>query len=114
MLDKVAAKPSYHQRVTAIAEVKDDDMQSLLLTIDGRGNPFISSDPITTRKYSTVVCTVPLSVLRTMDLDDVYLSSGQRNAFRELQYSPSIKIGIQFKSAWWEELGIEGGQSYTD
>ncbi|KAG8835722.1 hypothetical protein FRC17_001513 [Serendipita sp. 399] len=91
MLAKVGTKPRFYQRVTVIAEVKEDDMQSIALTIDSRGNRFISSNPITTRKYSAV-----------------------HNALRELQYSPSIKFGIQFKSAWWEELGIEGGQSYTD
>jgi monoamine oxidase len=52
--------------------------------------------------------------LRMVDLDQLYLSSGQRNAIRELIYTPSIKIGLQFKTAWWEKLNIVGGQSSTD
>jgi monoamine oxidase len=39
----------------------------------------------------------------------------QKTALRKLQYGPSIKIGVRFKSAWWtEKFGIVGGQSYTD
>lgn len=64
--------------------------------------------------YSNVISTLPLSVLRTVNLDGIYLSVGQKNALRELQYHPSVKIGIQFKTAWWERMGIIGGQSYTD
>jgi monoamine oxidase len=42
------------------------------------------------------------------------MSQEQRQAIRELIYTPSIKIGFQFKTAWWEKLGIIGGQSSTD
>ena len=75
-----------------------------------------------TEQYSHVISTVPLPVLRTMDLSDSNLNLYQQNALRQLQYGPSIKIGIQFKSAWWtygkdkfeSPIGIIGGQSYTD
>ena len=45
----------------------------------------------------------------------------QSSALRELQYGPSTKIGVKFKSAWWEDpdrMGrtetMSGGQSFTD
>lgn len=114
MCDKIKTKPMYNKRVTAISEVKEDNFQTISVTVDGGGDPRLGNNTSTQYKYSNVVCTLPLSVLRTIDLDQCYLSTGQQNALRELQYSPSIKIGIQFKTAWWEKLGIEGGQSATD
>ena len=115
MLQATAMKPKYFRRVTAIKEAKEDNYQTLSITIDSRDDPNLSGgNPISTQKYSNIVSTLPLSVLRTLDMDDIYLTSGQRSALRELLYSPSIKVGMQFKSAWWEKLGIVGGQSYTD
>ncbi|KAF8131457.1 hypothetical protein EV363DRAFT_1449854 [Boletus edulis] len=45
----------------------------------------------------------------------LFLSLFFKNALRALDYGPSIKIGILFKSDWWKtKLGIVGGQSFTD
>jgi len=39
----------------------------------------------------------------------------QSNALRQLNYGPSVKVGLQFKEAWWfTKFQIVGGQSYTD
>ena len=69
--------------------------------------------------YSAVICTVPLPRLSVMDLTGVNINQNyaQWSAIRELQYGPSIKVGIKFSVPWWEtELPqpIHGGQSYTD
>ncbi|KIM73740.1 hypothetical protein PILCRDRAFT_719225 [Piloderma croceum F 1598] len=114
MLNAILTKPKYHQRVTSIKDVAEDSNQTLSVVIDRSGDPNLSNNTETTKKYSNIISTLPLSVLRTVDLDDVYLSTSQRAALRELLYTPSIKVGIQFKSAWWEQLDIIGGQSYTD
>nr|QAA96039.1 L-amino acid oxidase 4 [synthetic construct] len=74
------------------------------------------------RKYSHVISTLPLPVLRTVDLKNSKLDIVQSNALRKLQYGPSIKIGILFKEPWWttgqdkngEKFDLVGGQSYTD
>jgi monoamine oxidase len=74
------------------------------------------------RKYSHVISTAPLTCLRTMDLDSSGLSPKQTNALRALQYSPSVKVGIKFKTAWWttgidldgKKIDITGGQSFSD
>lgn len=74
------------------------------------------------RQYAHVISTVPLTCLRTMDLVRCGLTTKQSNALRELQYSPSTKIGIKFKTAWWttgtdssgKVIDITGGQSYSD
>ena len=73
-------------------------------------------------QFSHVISTIPLPVLRTIDLSQADLSVMQSNALRELNYGPSVKIGLQFKTAWWttgtdlagQPLNIVGGQSYTD
>jgi len=56
--------------------------------------------------------------LSLMDLTgaNIHDNYGQWSAIRELQYGPSIKIGMKFSEAWWETLErpIHGGQSYTD
>lgn len=74
------------------------------------------------KTFSHVISTVPLPVLRTMDLSGADLTPMQSNALRQLNYGPSIKVGMQFQTAWWttatnrngEKLNIIGGQSYTD
>jgi monoamine oxidase len=114
MLERVRTKPKYYKRVTAIQEVAEDNNQAILVEINTSGGPNLSSSGVSTLKYSNVISTLPLSVLRTVDLDKVYLSLGQQCAFRELLYSPSVKVGIQFRTCWWQTLQIEGGQSYTD
>lgn len=75
-----------------------------------------------TYQFSHVITTIPLPVMRTMDIRKAGLSLVQSNAIRELNYGPSMKIGVQFKSAWWtlgtdrngKPLNIIGGQTYTD
>jgi monoamine oxidase len=75
-----------------------------------------------TKKYSHVIATLPLPVLRTIDLKDSKLDIVQSNAIHKLQYGPSIKIGILFTENWWttgadkdgKPFNIVGGQSFTD
>ncbi|KAG1869404.1 hypothetical protein DFJ58DRAFT_855718 [Suillus subalutaceus] len=67
------------------------------------------------RTYSHVISTIPLSGLRMIELGGAGLNLRQKNALRKLQYGPSIKVGMRFRSAWWTELfDIIGGQSSTD
>lgn len=105
MEEKILTKPTHSQRAVSVKET--DDGQSITVTFESDGE---SQD----RKYSNVISTLSMGCLRMVNLDEIYLSYGQRNAIRELTYTSSIKIGIQFKSAWWGKLDIAGGQSYTD
>ncbi|KIK62636.1 hypothetical protein GYMLUDRAFT_164923 [Collybiopsis luxurians FD-317 M1] len=113
MLEQVKIKPKYYKRVTVIKELPKHDNQVIEIKVDTREDPRRQPESIS-GKYSNVISTVSLSVLRTINLDDIYLSPGQKSAMRQLQYQPSVKIGIQFKRPWWEDMGIVGGQSYTD
>ncbi|KAF4611779.1 hypothetical protein D9613_003929 [Agrocybe pediades] len=73
-------------------------------------------------KYSHVISTIPLPVLRTVDLSRSKLDIVQENALRQLQYGPSIKVGVLFNETWWtngkdqdgKDFNIVGGQSFTD
>lgn len=68
-----------------------------------------------TRNYSHVISTLPIPILRTIDLSGAGLNILQRNALHILEYVNDVKIGILFKSNWWTtKLGIVGGQSFTD
>ena len=75
-----------------------------------------------TYHYPFVVSTIPLPVLRTIDLTQAKFDPMQSNALRELNYGPSIKVGMQFQTAWWtdgkdkngQKLDIIGAQSFTD
>ncbi|KAI6143733.1 hypothetical protein BKA82DRAFT_36374 [Pisolithus tinctorius] len=67
------------------------------------------------RVYSHVISTLPLPVLRTIEMKDAGMNVKQKNALRQLQYGPSVKIAIRFREPWWTtKLDIVGGQSFTD
>ena len=58
------------------------------------------------------VCTIPLSVLRSIPAD---FSAPVREAVLNVPYMPTGKIGLQFKRRFWEEDDrIFGGISWTD
>ncbi|KAF8147675.1 flavin-containing amine oxidoreductase-domain containing protein [Crassisporium funariophilum] len=99
--------------VTAIGlECQDDYNSKMVVTIAGGEK----------RTYSHVISTLPLPVLRTIDLTESKLDILQTNALRALEYGPSIKVGIRFTDSWWTTgvdkegtpFNIVGGQSYTD
>jgi monoamine oxidase len=84
-----------------------------------RPNMTVSIDGKPPRTYSHVISTISLGCLQTVDLKHAYLSYEQKAAIRTCNYCDSTKVGIKFKSRWWETdvnpAGpVRGGQSYTD
>ncbi len=58
------------------------------------------------------ICTIPLTILINIPSD---LSGEVQRAMRGLAYTPSGKIGLQFRRRFWEEDdGIYGGYSVTN
>lgn len=112
MTEVLTSKPVLYQRATVFEE--SDDGNSITVTFDGRRNPNPSAQTVAKRKYSNIISTMTFACLRMVDLKNAGLNYGQKNAIKSLMYTPSIKVGMQFKSAWWERLGIVGGQSSTD
>ncbi|KAI6141916.1 hypothetical protein BKA82DRAFT_28642 [Pisolithus tinctorius] len=97
------------------SEIIDDPRSRIKIDIPGAGVEISVNMESTPRVYSHVISTLPLSVLRTIDMKDAEMNVKQRNALRQLQYGPSVKIAIRFKEPWWTtKLNIVGGQSFTD
>ncbi|KAG9310407.1 hypothetical protein JVU11DRAFT_9546 [Chiua virens] len=65
-------------------------------------------------KYLHVFSTLPLPALRNINLEAAKLNTLQKNALRQSDYGPAVKIAIRFSKAWWADLGIHGGQANTD
>jgi monoamine oxidase len=102
---------TFNSRVIAVSLA--DDSSCMNVTVNGSEK----------YQYSHVISTLPLPVLRSVDMRKAGLLPMQSNALRELTYGPAIKVGMQFKTAWWttatdnrtgKPLGIVGGQSFTD
>jgi monoamine oxidase len=92
----------FNKHVTAIA----DTGTAMNVTVAGETKP---------RTYGSVISTIPLTCTRTLNTTSCQLSPMQTNALRELQYGPSIKVGIKFRTQWWlNSFNIIGGQSFTD
>ncbi|EKM51231.1 uncharacterized protein PHACADRAFT_213099 [Phanerochaete carnosa HHB-10118-sp] len=74
--------------------------------------------------FGHVITTTTLPCLRAMNTLEANLDYLQKNALRSLQYGQAVKIGVKFKTAWWQNDGlmkkfgafgaIIGGQSFTD
>ena len=89
-------------------------IRELIIYISGRAEP-------DEKKYSQVICTVPLGCLAAIDIPKDQLSYTQRVAIRSLNYDTSTKIALKFESRWWEDpkimpkgRTIKGGISSTD
>jgi monoamine oxidase len=67
-----------------------------------------------TARGDYAICTLPFSVLRTVDTVKPF-SRGKQRAIRQLNYHASTKILFQVRRRIWEEAdGIEGGATVTD
>lgn len=61
------------------------------------------------------VLTIPFSVLQFVEFEPFHsLSHNKRKAIRELHYTSASKLGLQFKTRFWEDQGIHGGHTATD
>ncbi|KDQ16661.1 hypothetical protein BOTBODRAFT_53766 [Botryobasidium botryosum FD-172 SS1] len=112
MIERLSSKPQLSRRVTRIAPTADPTRPMSVAHIDAKTN---SSTSTSTSRYDYVISTMPLPNLRFVDMEKCNPGHGQRQAIRSLTYNPSVKIGIKFKSRWWQErCGIKGGSSRTD
>lgn len=110
MLLKVTNPPSYNHRVTAVSEEFSwqNPLRRMKVSVQDKEDEY----------FSHVVSTVTFSVLRTIDTAGVNMNFNQREAMRALNYGQSIKVGIKFKTRWWEQDIAKapqvGGASRTD
>lgn len=72
----------------------------------------VKSGKLSQVKADWCLCTIPLSVLRTIDAD---FSDNFKGAMKSVSYAPVGKIGLQMKRRFWEEDDqIYGGHVMTD
>jgi len=103
MLAKIRTKPTFSTRVVAVAPTNLSRPISVTFTNNK------TSSVTQTRNYDYVISTMSLGVLRFVDLDKCNLSNIQRQGLRTLGYAPSVKIGLKFKTRWWENADVQGG-----
>ena len=61
------------------------------------------------------IITIPFSVLRFVKIEPYHsFTYYKRRAIREINYMAATKVGIEFKSRFWERHGQYGGKSITD
>ena len=68
---------------------------------------------IQTENFDYVICAVPFSILRTMDIRPQF-SNSKMQAIKEVNYGNAQKSIFNCNRRFWEEQGIFGGGSYTD
>lgn len=95
------------KRVTQIKYTKNTDPSAGLTVV---------LNTSATYTYSHVINTPALGAIQAMDMVDLDLDYPKQMAIRTLTYDPSIKIGMKFKTRWWQNLPepFKGGQSFSD
>ncbi|KAJ3494500.1 hypothetical protein NLG97_g4039 [Lecanicillium saksenae] len=83
----------------------------------GKGSLKVVINGAEERVYDHVINTAPLGAVQVIDMTELNLDYRKKHAIRRLQYDPSVKMGIKFKTRWWEQLdsgSFQGGQSFSD
>ena len=105
-LPKLQEDILFQQRVTRIVQHQN-------------GVTIHSSHERTLNPYSItgdlVIAAIPFTVMKFIDVKPRHsFSHSKWKAIRELHYVIDTKIGIEFKSRFWERAGQSGGRTITD
>lgn len=108
MVKKINTKPEYNARVVSLSHLKAKDETKDQIEIKFANGK--------SQKFDHVISTLPLGVLRSIDTEGCEFSFAKRTALRSLHYDQSVKVGIKFRTRWWEKEphNIKGGKSSTD
>lgn len=98
--DRIQGPIGCGQEVVGI-ELRDDDV--VLRMRRGFGT--------VTKTCDYVLCTIPFSVLRTMDL--VGFDDDKRAIVHDMSYWSATKVAFHCREPFWEADGITGGGSFT-
>jgi monoamine oxidase len=69
------------------------------------------NDEIKTKVCDYVICTIPFSILRKMEL--VGFDSRKLDAIQNITYAPATKVAFNTKESFWSQQGIKGGASFS-
>ncbi|MDH2387875.1 NAD(P)/FAD-dependent oxidoreductase [Streptomyces sp. HNM0663] len=100
LASRIRGKISTGQEVVGI-DVRDDEV---VLRIRQGVRTF-------TRSCDYVVCTIPFTVLRRMQLTG--FDQDKLDIVHQTKYWPATKIAFHCREAFWEKDGISGGASFT-
>jgi hypothetical protein len=128
IIKKLINKPNYGQHVTSIEQVYMrplDCFPDLARSCPRCWRPWLRcpfsfmSVRVSGQSpecFTHVVSTVSFANLGTINTDRVLMSYKQRHAIRSIASDPVVKVGIKFKTRWWETSPINqrGGSSHTD
>lgn len=90
---------------TVVEKIRQNAKGVEVSVVDGKGQRSVV-------KGDYCICTIPLSVLKTIDTG---FSPAFKAAMNGCAYAPVGKIGLQMKRRFWEEdHWIDGGHVYTD
>lgn len=64
-----------------------------------------------TRRCDYVLCTIPFSVLRRMELSG--FDNKKLNSIYNMKYCPATKVAFHTQESFWEKQGIQGGASFS-
>ncbi|MEM9926611.1 MAG: NAD(P)/FAD-dependent oxidoreductase, partial [Cyanobacteria bacterium P01_D01_bin.50] len=81
-------------------------VDSELIEID-----YVENGEKNTRRCDYVLCTIPFSVMRKMELEG--LDERKLNSIHNTYYCPATKVAFHTKEAFWHKQGIRGGASFS-
>jgi monoamine oxidase len=108
MIGKAFAKQlggmiKYNAKVTKIAQ---DDEGTTVSWED------VTTGKVSESKADWCICTIPLPVLSQLDIQ---VGAPMKAAIKAVPYNGQVKVGLEFRSRFWEEnYSIYGGHSFTD
>lgn len=120
MVAQLTTEPSYGHQVTAVKLVYRP-LFECFPNLPGPRRPFrfpLMKVSVAGKDeyFAHVISTSTFANLSIIDTERVPMTYKQRQAIRTLNYGPAVKVGIRFKTRWWEQAGLtqRGGSSYTD
>jgi monoamine oxidase len=93
--EKLAGKIRYG---AAVVKVEQDANQAHVVFLENARRQTLAADK--------VICTIPFSVLRNIDLPG--LSERKKELIRNTQYDAVSRVYLQTKNRFWEEKGLNG------
>ncbi len=72
---------------------------------------YIENGEKSTRRCDYVLCTIPFSVMRKMELEG--FDERKFNSIQDTYYCPATKVAFHTKEAFWQKQGIRGGASFS-
>ncbi len=93
--EKLAGKIHYD---AAVVKIEQDENQARVVFLNGGRQQTLTAD--------SVVCTIPFSVLRNIDLPA--LSARKKEIIKNTHYDAVSRVYLQTRNRFWEEKGLNG------